>query len=170
MKEPEILGIFRIATRLREGAEGCISGRRFPAPGRCPIAASDVSFVNFARNRRQELTGVVEAALRKKVFPGAELLVARNDELLLHEAWGQMEVGPDAAPMQPGTVFDIASITKPVATATSLLILLEQGLVGLEDKVTDVFPEFDTPEKRGITWRHLMTHTSGLPDWMDFYS
>lgn len=72
--------------------------------------------------------------------------------------------------MQPGTLFDIASITKPVATATSLLILLEQGQVGLEDKVTDAFPEFDTPEKRGITLRHLMTHTSGLPDWIDFYS
>src|SRR5262245_52990110 len=151
------------------------SARPFPAvvpdlPGRSTIAVSDISIVNFARNRRQELSGVVEAALRRKLFPGAELLVARNDELLLHEAWGHLEVGPDAAPMQPGTVFDIASITKPVATATCLLILLEQGLVGLEDKVTDVFPEFDTPEKRGITWRHLMTHTSGLPHWMDFYS
>jgi CubicO group peptidase (beta-lactamase class C family) len=131
---------------------------------------SDISFVNFARNRRQELGGVIEAALRRKLFPGAELLVARHDELLLHEAWGHLEVGPDAQPMRPGTLFDIASITKPVATATSLLILLEQGLVGLEDKVTDVFPEFDTPEKRGITWRHLMTHTSGLPDWQDFHS
>ena len=86
---------------------------------------SDISFINFARNRRQELGGVVEAALRRKVFPGAELLVARNDELLLHEAWGQLEVGPDAQSMLPGTVFDVASRTKPIATATCLLILLE---------------------------------------------
>jgi CubicO group peptidase (beta-lactamase class C family) len=131
---------------------------------------SPTPIVNFSRNRRQELTDLVEAALRGKLFPGMELLVARGDELLLHEAWGMLEVGPEAQPMAPGTVFDIASVTKPVATATLLLVLLEQGKLSLEDKVCDSFPEFDTPEKRGITLRHLLTHTAGLPAWGDFYS
>jgi CubicO group peptidase (beta-lactamase class C family) len=131
---------------------------------------TEISIVNFARNRRQELGNLMEDALRRKLFPGAELLVARGDTLLLHEAWGRLEVGPEAPAMRPGTVFDIASITKPVATAACLLVLLEQGRLGLEDKVVEAFPEFDTPEKRGITWRHLLTHTSGLPDWVDFHS
>jgi CubicO group peptidase (beta-lactamase class C family) len=129
-----------------------------------------IPVINFTRNRRQELSDLVEAALRRRLFPGMELLVARGDQVLLHEAWGHLEVGPDAQPMAPGTVFDIASLTKPVATATALLILLEKGTVGLEEKVVDYFPEFATPEKGGVTLRHLLTHTSGLPDWMDFYS
>ncbi len=134
------------------------------------MPVTGIPIVNFARNRRQELGGLIEGALRRKLFPGAELLVARGDELLLHEAWGHLEVGPDALPLRPGTVFDIASITKPVATATALLILLEQGQVGLEDKVTDYFAEFATEAKSGITLRHLLTHTSGLPAYADLYS
>jgi CubicO group peptidase (beta-lactamase class C family) len=126
--------------------------------------------VNFSRNRRQELTDLVDAALRTKLFPGMELLVARGETLLLHEAWGTLEVGPEAPAMTPGTVFDIASITKPVATATLLLMLVEQGKVTLEDRVSMTFPEFEIPEKKGITLRHLLTHTSGLPAVGDFYS
>ncbi len=126
--------------------------------------------VNFSRNRRQELAELVDSSLRSKLFPGMELLVARGEELLLHEAWGILEVGPDAPAMAPGTVFDIASLTKPIGTATLLLVLLEQGKLTLEDKVCDSFPEFETPEKKGITLRHLLTHTAGLPAWVDFYS
>ncbi len=129
-----------------------------------------IARINFTRNRRQELADLVEAAIRRRLFPGMELLVGRGDEPVLHEAWGTLEVGPEAAPMRPGTVFDIASVTKPIATATALLILLEKGMLGLEDKAAEYFPEFDTPEKSGITLRHLLTHTSGLPDWADLYS
>ncbi len=144
------------------------------APGfgghRRPRPVTGTPIVNFSRNRRQELEDLVEGAIRSKLFPGMELLVARGEDVLLHEAWGQLEVGPEAAPMATGTVFDIASITKPVATALCLLVLLEQGRVGLEDRVGEYFPEFAAPDKQGITLRHLLTHTSGLPAWADFYS
>ncbi len=126
--------------------------------------------INFNRKSRQDLQDLVQDALRRKVFPGIEVLVARGDELLLHEAWGQLEVGPEDRPLDTGTLFDIASITKPVATATCVLVLLEQGALGMEEKAAQYFPEFDTPEKGGITVRHLLTHTSGLPDWVDLYS
>jgi len=129
-----------------------------------------VAKVNFSRNRKQELNDIVEGAIRKRLFPGMELLVGRGDELLLHEAWGTLEIGPEAEAMEPGTLFDIASLTKPLATATCMMLLLEKGLVGLEDKVGDYFPEYETAEKKGVTLRHLLTHTSGLPDWVDLYS
>lgn len=129
-----------------------------------------IARINFTRNRRQELTELVEAAVRRSVFPGMELLVARGDEPLLHEAWGTLELGPQAPPLRPGTLFDIASLTKPLATATSALILLEKGLLDLEDRAAEFFPEYDTADKRGITLRHLLTHTSGLPKWADLYS
>lgn len=129
-----------------------------------------IARVNFSRRREQELDELVQGALRRRIFPGLELLVARGDEVLLHRAWGHLEVGPDATELVPGTLFDIASLTKPVATATCVLVLLEKGLLSLEDKVTEYFPEFESPEKAGITLRHLLTHTSGLPDWADLYS
>lgn len=129
-----------------------------------------IAKINFARNRRQELNELVEGALRQKIFPGMELLVARGDEVLLHETWGRLEMGPDAADLGVDTVWDIASLTKPVATATCMMMLMEKGLLGLEDKVADFFPEYDTPDKRGITLRHLLTHTAGLTDWADLYS
>lgn len=129
-----------------------------------------IAKINFARNRRQELQHLVEDALRRQLFPGIELLVARGDDVLLHEAWGHLEVGPDAKEMAPGTLFDIASITKPLATATLVMILLEKGLLGLEDRAADYFPEYADPPRNGITLRHLLTHSSGLPDWADLYS
>jgi CubicO group peptidase (beta-lactamase class C family) len=131
---------------------------------------SATPIVNFSRNRRQELADLVESSLRSKLFPGMELLVAKGQDLLLHEAWGNLEVGPEAPAMTIGTVFDIASVTKPVATATLVMVLVEQGKLTLEDRVSSAFPEFETPEKRGITLRHLLTHTAGLPAWVDFYS
>ncbi len=129
-----------------------------------------IAKIHFGRNRRQELNTLIENAIRERVFPGLELLVARDDQVLLHEAWGNLEVGPEVPVLETGTLFDIASITKPMATALCLMILMEQGRVGLEDKVSSYFPEYDTPDKRGITLRHLLTHTAGLPDWVDLYS
>ncbi len=126
--------------------------------------------INFSRNRRQELLDLVESSIRKRIFPGMELLVGRGETPLLHEAWGRLEVGPDAKEMSPGTLFDIASLTKPIATATCLMVLMEKGSLSLEDKACEFLPEFDHPEKNGITLRHLLTHTSGLPDWADLYS
>ncbi|MDH4121487.1 MAG: beta-lactamase family protein [Deltaproteobacteria bacterium] len=126
--------------------------------------------INFSRNWRQSLEDLIQSALRQQVFPGIEVLVAQGENILLHQAWGRLELGPEAQETQPGTVWDIASITKPVATATSLLVLVEQGKVSLEDKLLDFFPAFDTPEKAGITLRHLLTHTSGLPALVNLFS
>ena len=131
---------------------------------------NDIAKIHFGRNRRQELNALVEDAIRERIFPGMELLVAWGDVVVLHEAWGNLEVGPEVSPMETGTLFDIASITKPVATAMCMMILVEQGRVGLEEKAAEFFAEYDTPEKRGITLRHLMTHTAGLPEWIDLYS
>jgi CubicO group peptidase (beta-lactamase class C family) len=113
------------------------------------------------------LDSLVEGALRQRVFPGLELLVARRDEVMLHEAWGRIEIGPEAQPMAVGTLFDVASITKPVATASAVMVLLERAMVSLEDKVVEFVAEFDSEDKRGITLRHLLTHTSGLPPLID---
>ena len=128
------------------------------------------SKINFARNWRKDLETLMEVGLRRRIFPGLELLVAKGEEVAIHETWGHREIGPEAEPLTPGCLSDIASLTKPVATATALVVMAERGQLSLEDKVVDFLPEFDAPEKHGITLRHLLTHNSGLPPWIDLYS
>lgn len=125
------------------------------------------SRINFSRNWRRDLDALVEGALRQRVFPGLELLVAVGEKVTLHQTWGRIEIGPEAQSLALGTLFDLASITKPVATASAAMILAEQGKLSLEDKVADFIREFDGEDKRGITLRHLLTHTSGLPPLID---
>lgn len=82
------------------------------------------------------------------------------------KAYGLMQTQPEPSTMPVDAVFDLASMTKPIATGTSLMILVEQGRVGLDDPVGKYLPEFNTEEKKAVTIRHLMTHTSGMPPYV----
>ncbi|MFH1746982.1 MAG: serine hydrolase [Planctomycetota bacterium] len=82
------------------------------------------------------------------------------------KAYGFVRTRPERETMGVDAVFDMASMTKPIATGTSLLILVEQGRVGLDDPVGKYLPEFNTEAKKGVTVRHLMTHMSGMPPYV----
>ena len=108
---------------------------------------------------------LVEAAIARHDLPGAVVLVGRGDALVYHHAFGQRAVRPVAEPMTEDTIFDLASLTKVVATTTSVMKLIEEGRIRLNDPVAQFVPEFGRYGKSGITIRHLLTHTSGLrPD------
>jgi serine-type D-Ala-D-Ala carboxypeptidase len=96
-------------------------------------------------------------------------LVARGDEVLSHVAVGWAEVAPEPRPMRQDTIFDLASLTKPVAGATAALLLLEDGVWRLDDRVVDFIPDFGQHGKHEITLRHLLTHASGLAAWAPMY-
>ncbi len=130
---------------------------------------SNIIKVNFNPTWRQYLDELIDQQIKNRVFPGIELLFATQGAIYLHQSWGKLEVGEDAPKLQTGTVFDIASMTKPMATATAIMILQEQGLLNLEDPVVEFVPEFDLEEKRKITIRHLLAHSSGLPAWANLY-
>ena len=98
-------------------------------------------------------------------MPGCVVCVGREDEILLLKAYGNKRLEPSIEPMTIDTVFDMASITKPVATATSIMQLIEQGKLSLQDKVVSIFPAFGQNEKETITVQDLLLHRSGLiPD------
>ncbi len=108
---------------------------------------------------------LVDEGLADKKMPGCVICFGRSDGIAFLKAYGDKQVEPDHVPMTVDTVFDMASITKPVATATSIMLLLERGQLRLTDKVTDYIPEFAANEKGDITIRDLLTHQSGLlPD------
>ncbi len=105
---------------------------------------------------------LVEEAIRQNRLPGAVILVGQNDRILYRKAFGHRAVLPDLEPMTIDTVFDLASLTKVVATTTSIMQLVEAGRISLEDPVTRYIPQFKRHGKSGITVRHLLTHMSGL--------
>lgn len=92
-------------------------------------------------------------------IPGAVLAVVYQDKLVYIKAFGNRQLYPAAVPMQVNTVFDLASVTKSVSTATSVMILIEQGRLCLDDRVSSYVPGF----KGNIRIIDLLTHTSGLP-------
>jgi CubicO group peptidase (beta-lactamase class C family) len=94
-------------------------------------------------------------------MPGCVLAIGRRSELVWLKAYGQRQVEPIAESMTTETVFDLASLTKPIATATCIMLLVERGKLRLNDRVAQHWPEFGV-DKEDITIEHLMLHVGGL--------
>ena len=108
-------------------------------------------------------------ALAEGVFPGAVLLAAKGEEIVYLEAFGSRSLVPEKTPMQRDTIFDLASLTKPLATAPAMMLLVREKKIRLDDRVTRFFPNFGVLGKMYITFRHLLAHCSGLPAWKGYY-
>ena len=118
-----------------------------------------------AQARFVSIDRLIEGAIAAKSTPGAIVLVGRGDEILYEKAFGHRALVPDAEVMTLDTIFDLASLTKVIATTTAVMRLVEQGLVRLNDPVGNFIPGFERHGKGTITIRHLLTHVSGLrPD------
>jgi CubicO group peptidase (beta-lactamase class C family) len=119
------------------------------------------------------VTGALEGGVREGVYSAAVLWTAVGGETVFHGAAGRLGTGPGEAPAAPDTVFDLASITKPLATATCLMGLVAEGRVGLDDPACRFLPAFgegpDAPRRRAVTVEHLLGHTSGLPAWVRYF-
>jgi uncharacterized protein YbbC (DUF1343 family)/CubicO group peptidase (beta-lactamase class C family) len=108
---------------------------------------------------------VIKEAIAERKLPGAVLLVGHRNRIVYQKPYGKRAVSPAEETMTLDTIFDVASLTKPVATTTSVMILIEEGKIRLNDRVASFIPEFARYGKEGITVRHLLTHVSGLrPD------
>lgn len=111
------------------------------------------------------IDAVVADAIKARQLPGAVVVVGRGDQIAFRKAYGQRAIQPSAEPMTLDTIFDLASLTKVVATTPSVMMLVEQGRIRLTDPVASFIPEFAKYGKDRITVRDLMTHMSGLrPD------
>ena len=133
-------------------------GGQQPAAG--PPAASGVD-----PGRLQEVDRVVDEAIKDRKTPGAVVLVGRGDTIVFQKAYGNRALVPQVEPMTLDTMFDLASLTKVVATTTAVMMLVERGQIRLNDTVASFIPDFGKYGKARLTIRDLMTHTSGLrPD------
>ena len=108
-------------------------------------------------------------AVAQGVFPGAVVLVGKGDEVVFERAFGHRSLVPEKSPMQLETIFDLASLTKPLATTIATMLLVREKKIRLEDRVTRFFPNFGVFGKTHVTFRHLLAHCSGLPAWKPYY-
>ncbi len=122
----------------------------------------EVSDLAWARDLNA-IDQAVDTALREKKLPGCVVVIGRRDEILFRRAYGQRALEPVKLPMTLDTVFDIASLTKPVATASSIMVLAERGAIDLDEPVAIYVPAFARAGKAHITIRQVLTHTAGLP-------
>ncbi len=115
--------------------------------------------------RLAPIADIVSREIRAGKTPGAVVLIGHEGKIVYRRAFGFRSLEPAKDPMTEDTVFDLASLTKPVATATAVMQLAEQGLVNIDDPVSRYWPAFKANGKKDITVRQLLTHYSGLrPD------
>jgi uncharacterized protein YbbC (DUF1343 family)/CubicO group peptidase (beta-lactamase class C family) len=119
--------------------------------------------VGVSSERLAKIDEAVLESIARKETPGAVVLVARKGRTVYRKAFGDRALEPQREPMTVDTIFDLASLTKVVATATSIMILVEQGKVSLADTAARYIPEFGKFGKERITVEQLMTHRAGLP-------
>jgi len=111
----------------------------------------------------------MDAAVGRRVFPGAVLLVREGTRVFYHRAFGHRSLDPEVTPMSEDTIFDVASLTKPFATAVAMMLMVKDGKIALDDRVTRFFHNFGVYGKTHITFRELLSHSSGLPAWQPYY-
>ncbi len=130
-----------------------------PPPGLPVVPAADAGM--DSRHFRAIDEAVAEA-LRARRMPGCVVLLGRRGKIVFEKAYGSRQVQPERLPMTLDTVFDLASLTKPVATATSVMVLIERGSVRLDDPAARHLAEFASRGKEQITVLELLTHQGGL--------
>jgi len=117
----------------------------------------------FTETQACKIQALVESEIDKGSFPGAVVLAGQDQTILFYEAFGNQVIEPESRPMTKDTVFDLASLTKPLVTAPSVMVLVDQSKIDPNDTVAAFLPAFACEGKDTVQIRHLLTHTSGLP-------
>jgi serine-type D-Ala-D-Ala carboxypeptidase len=115
------------------------------------------------------ITNAMQSAVEERIFPGAVLLVRFRGHVAYQGAFGCAALIPQSEPTTLETVYDLASLTKPLATATAVLCLIQDGKLRLEDVLHAYFPELQDRAVGSATVFHLLHHSSGLPGWRPLY-
>ena len=128
-----------------------------------PVAPPQSVGMDAAKLDRIE--GLVDQDIADKKLPGAVVVVGHRGKIVYRKAFGNRSLVPTVEKMTVDTIFDIASLTKVVATTTSVMLLVEQGKLRLSDPIGKYVPEIQDEQVKRVTIQQLLTHTSGFaPD------
>lgn len=137
-----------------------------------PLGTQEI-YIADSPNIRQDLLNqiapVINHGIQSGQYPGAIVLVSHRNQIIYRGVFGNRRIEPNIEALTFDTLFDLASLTKVVATLPAIMQLVENGKISLDDKVSQYWPEFSTYKKDEITIRELLTHTSGLPADIELY-
>ena len=129
------------------------------------IGEGDPGQLGFNMEKLNRVEDVIRESMEEKEIPGAVVMVARKGKVVYRKVFGIRSLTPQREDLTFDTIFDMASVTKVMATATSGMILVEEGRISLKDPLSKYIPEFGNRGKRNITILQMLTHYSGLrPD------
>ncbi|MFN2481674.1 MAG: serine hydrolase, partial [Pyrinomonadaceae bacterium] len=155
----------RARRRLLACALALLFAQQSPLANASALPQAAPSSVGMSAARLAEVDAVVGQSIARKETPGAVVLVGRKGRVAWRKSYGARAVEPAREAMTADTVFDLASLTKVVATATSVMILVERGAVRLGDPLSRFIPEFKGEGRDRVTIEHLLTHRAGFaPD------
>jgi len=139
-------------------------GCRAPSPVAPPTASAGARFdaTGFRAEGLKEVHRLLEGYRGRGAFPGGVLAAGRSGNPVHLHPFGRLSYAVDAPPATAGTLYDLASLTKVVATTTMAMILVDEGRLDLDLPVQRFLPGFQGPGKEAVTVRHLLTHSSGL--------
>ncbi|MEP6788167.1 MAG: exo-beta-N-acetylmuramidase NamZ domain-containing protein [Acidobacteriota bacterium] len=161
--------------KVVSGQWSVVSGRAFlilcvlcvlcgkPLSQGLPVAEPQTVGMNAAK--LNQIDALVAADIAAKKLPGAVVLVGHKGKIVFRKAYGNRSLVPTVEPMTVDTIFDLASLTKVIATTTSIMILVEQGKLRLSDTIGKFIPEIQDEQVKRVTIQQMMTHVSGFaPD------
>ena len=137
-----------------------------------------ILFISFgcaqqkSEDEKFDFTGVdsiIYNGITEKAFPGAALLINLDGKTIYKKGFGKFTYESDSPDVKPSTIYDLASLTKVIATTTAAMICIDRKYFTLDDKVEKFIPDFKANDKENITIRNLLLHNSGLPAWEKFY-
>lgn len=141
----------------------CLLTLNFLQAQSLPLAAPQS--IGMSPERLKLIDKAVDSAINEKKTPGAVVLIGHKGKIVYRKAFGDRSLVPKIEKMTVDTTFDVASLTKPIVTATSIMILIERGQLRLNDTVDKFIPELKDQESGKVTIQQLLTHTSGFaPD------
>ncbi len=144
-----------------------------PAPARIAIVTAVTRAtpgdVGMRGDLNETLDSIMAVALKEGVSPGASLAVGRHGRIVHLKGYGRLDTAQASAAVDENSIYDMASLTKVVATTTAAMMLEEQGLLDLDRTVASYLSEFNAPDKAAITVRMLITHKGGLEAFAALY-
>lgn len=158
MKRSSIILRFALILSILAASFGNLAAQNAPSAGKAAVTRG----ADFAK-----VDELINAAVADGSIPGGVVLIGHKGAVVYRKAYGQRSLEPDKEVMTADTIFDLASLTKCIATTTSVMKLVQEGKVRLNDPVAAYLPEFAKNGKRDITVRELFTHFSGLPEDLD---
>ncbi len=145
------------------------SKKKRPPRKKVALKLKTAEELGFKKEIKEQIDLFLESCINKSIFPCAAYSVGGRGGIVAEGFMGNREIYPDKVPLQENDLFDLASVTKFVITAVSIMILMERGRLRLDNPVNKFLPEFSGKLKSKVTIQNLLTHTSGLPGWYPLY-